>query len=185
MYYRLLHDERLANQWFLSDPLADDGQELDAREFTDGVEYRGPAPKRIPIYQQGQEVGFSLSAFDMPVVSKTVGEIVRRVAPGAAEFFPVQIEDAVATYEILNAIQLVDCLDKNRSEFTVWTEAANRPEKLGQYRMISILRIDPERARGHHLFRIAPWPVTLVVSDTLKAAIEDVPNLGVVFEPVV
>lgn len=67
----------------------------------------------------------------------------------------------------------------------MWTEKDNYPEMLGNYKMISTIRIDPARTDGHHLFRIARWPLALLVSEDLKRALEGIPSLGVVFESVV
>jgi hypothetical protein len=139
----------------------------------------------LPIDSPGKQVAFCLGAFDMPVVSQAVREWIERIAPGEAEFFPVDIDRAIEPYSILNALCRCECLDESRSEFTMWTPEDNRPEMLGKYRMISTIRIDPARTDGHHLFRIARWPLALIVSDKLRRALVDIPNLGVVFDPVV
>jgi Immunity protein family (Imm11) len=173
------------DQWFLSDPQTADGEEIDARDFTEGRPYTGPAPALVPVYQPGKEVAFSLSSFDMPVVSAIVADAIQLVAPGEVEFFPVRIAGAKGQYQILNAVCRAECLDEARSEFTMWTDQDNYPEMMGNYKMISTIRIDPARTEGYHIFRIARWTLALLVSDTLKNALEDIPNLGVVFEPVV
>jgi hypothetical protein len=176
---------RFPDQWFLDDPRAADDQEIDARDFTEGRPYEGPLPARVPVYQPGREVAFALSSFDMPVVSSLVADAIERVAAGEAEFFPVKIAGAKGQYQILNVICRAECLDEARSEFTMWTEADNYPEMMGNYKMISTIRVDPARTEGHHIFRIARWTLALLVSDTLKKLLEDIPKLGVVFEPVV
>jgi hypothetical protein len=176
---------RFPDQWFLSEPLTVDHQEIDSREFTEGVVYQGSVPRIVPVGQPGKELGFGFGAFDMPVVSTAVAEVIRRVAPGEAEFFPVKIAGAKAEYHILNAICRAECLDEERSEFTMWAEEDDNPEQLGNYKMISTIRVDPARVDGHHIFRIARWPLALLVSDTLRRALEAIPNVGIVFEPVV
>ncbi len=181
-YYRLVSDfENLPDQWFLRGPLSADGETIDPCEFTEGVPYTGPVPVRVPVRQLGKEAAFSLGALDLPVVSQTVREIIERVAPGAAEYFPVIIEGAKCNYAILNITRRVECLDEGRSEFTLWTEEDDSPELVGHYRMISMVCIDHSRAAGHHLFRLSRWTLDILVSDTLKSAIEDLPNLGVAF----
>lgn len=154
-------------------------------ELIDGVSFLRPPPVRVSVLSQGKEVEFALGPYDMPIASTPIAEIIRRVAPAAAQFFPVTIEGAKRAYEIVNVVCKLECLDETRSEFTMWTEEDDRPEMMGQYKMISTIRIDPARAAGYHLFRIARWPLALLVSDTLKSAIEDMPNLGVVFKSVV
>lgn len=185
-FYRVYPDfGQHSDQWFLDDPQTVEGEEIDARDFTEGLPYRGPTPFRIPIAQPGKEVAFALGAFDMPVVSTAVAEAIERLAPGEAEFFPIEIAGAKNQYRILNAICRAECLDEARSEFTMWSAQDNNPEMLGNYKMISTIRLEPARAEGRHIFRLARWPLALLVSETLKREIEDIPDLGVVFESVV
>jgi hypothetical protein len=179
------NDERFPNRWFLRAPRTANDEEIDPRDFTESVPYLGPVLAKVPLRQCGVEVNFTFASFEMPVVSKSVGEIIRRVAPDSAEYFPSAVDGTSRDYEIMNATCRLECLDEERSEFTMWTEEDERPEMMGHYRMISTIRIDPARAAGHHLFRNARWPLALLVSDTLKAAIEDIPNLGIVFKSVV
>lgn len=170
------------DQWFLDDPETADGLEIDPRDFTDGVPYRGPVPSVANIGNPGKELAFNLGAFDMPVVSAAVAEIIWRIAPLDVQCFSIHIPGAADTYHILNAVYSLDCLDEERSEFTRWQEGDHRSDLIGQYHMISTIRIDSLRTHDHHIFRILNWPVALLVSDTIKDALADIPNLGVVFK---
>jgi Immunity protein family (Imm11) len=174
---------RFPDKWFLDEPLSAKGDEIDAREFTEGALYQGIPPARVPIGNPGQEVAFNLAAFDMPVVSTRVAEAVSRIAADDVQFFPVEIPGAREEYQILNAVHSLDCLDETRSEFTRWQEGDHRSDLIGQYRMISTIRIDPARTRNHQLFRIKNWPMALLVSEKVVNALGDTPDLGVVFEP--
>lgn len=172
---------RLPDQWFLDEPLSVEGTEIDAREFTEGVEYRGVRPASVPIASTGKEVAFHLGAFDMPVVSRPVAETITRVAGSDIELFPIDVPTAKDDYSILNVICRLDCLDESRSEFTRWKEKDGRPDRLGDYHVISTIRVDAERTGNHHIFRLRDWPLALFVSDTLRHALEEIPNLGVKF----
>lgn len=119
----------------------------------------------------------------MPIVSRTVADVVRRIAPDAAEFFPIDIEGAQGTYEIMNVLCKRDCLDESRSDFTKWTEDDGEPDRVGNYRMILTPYIDAERAAGAHLFRLSRFKVVLFASSVLVAELEDRTNLGVTFRP--
>lgn len=59
-----------------------------------------------------------------------------------------------------------------------------RPEKVGQYLMVTNLTINPDRTDGQDIFRIRGWEIALIVSEEIKRSIEGMPNLGVVFDPV-
>lgn len=176
-------DLRHPDQWFLDEPRSAEGLEIDARQFIHGVPYCGPRPATVPIGNPGHELDFSFGAFHMNTVSLEVADIIRNFAAQDVEFFPVRIPGAKKEYTILNTITQIDCLDESRSEFTRWPEDDDRPYRVGTYRMIYKLLIDPERARGHHLLRIKGWSQDLLVSKTLKEALEMCPNLGIEFRP--
>lgn len=181
--FRILPDHiQYPDQWFLDDPLTADGKEIDSRDFTYGLPYRGPLPAVGQIGNAGRELAFTFGAFDMPVVSAEVANIVRQIAPLDVQCFSLSIPRAVGKYQILNAVCSLDCLDEERSEFTVWQESDHRPDLIGQYHTIPTIRIDPHRTGDHHVFRILNWHVALLVSDTIKDALADIPDLGVVFK---
>ena len=184
-FFEVLPDhEGFPDQWFLNDPVSDDGTEIDAREFVKGSSYRDALPMRLSVGNPGRELAFNLGAFDMPVVEFSLAETIRQVAPDTAEFFPVRIDGALRRYEIMNVSRNVDCLDETHSIFTRWEPEHGRPDRTGSLKMISRIIIDPKKAKGSHLFRIAGWPLALLVSERLKGAIEGVPELGILFGPV-
>ena len=100
------------------------------------------------------------------------------------ECFPVTIGSFAFGYSILNVVCSEACVDETRSEVTRWKPQDFRPDKVGKYRMISDLTIDPARADGRHIFRIEDFELALIVSEQLKLAVERMPNLGVVFRAV-
>ncbi len=171
------------DQWFLNEPLAGDWTELDAQDFTEGTPYQGPAPVVLPVGNPGRELAFNFAAFDMPVVSSQVADAIRRIAPNDVQWFPVTVPGAKGSYQILNAIVSLDCLDEERSEFTRWQPGDHRPDRVGHYHSIPTIRIDPVRTGDHHVFRILNWPIALLVSDSIRDALMDVPDLGVLFKP--
>lgn len=177
-------DERFPDRWFLDEPLSADGNEIDARAFTYGRAYVGPRPVIVPIQQNGRKVQFNLAAFDMPVVSEEIASVIGELAPRDIEFFPVTIERSLPGYVVLNTVRREACVDESMSDVTFWTTEDGRPDKVGRYRMVSDLTIDPTRTHGAHIFRIQDFEVALLVSERIKDALESIDNLGVVFEPV-
>jgi hypothetical protein len=175
---------RFPDQWFLDEPRTATDQEIDAREFIGTVPYRGPMPVVVPVGNPGRELAFNFGAIDMPVVSSEVADIVRGIARVEAEFLAVDVPGSKGKYQILNALQALDCLDEKQSEFTRWQMGDHRSDLAGQYRAISTIRIDPARTRGNNIFRIKNWTIALFVSAALKNALIGIPELGVVFDPV-
>ena len=93
------------------------------------------------------------------------------------------ISKAIGIYQILNVTHALDCLDESRSEVTLWQPGDLRPDRVGSIKMIWTLRVDPNRTNEHHIVRLAKWRIAMLVSNTLKAALSEIPNLGVRFEP--
>ena len=176
-------DAAYPDQWFIDDPLAADGREVDPDYLVNGTCYDGPVPTLASIGNPGRELAFSFGCFDLPVVSDAVANIVRRLAPCDVQWFPVDIPGASGSYQILNAIHSLECLDELRSEFTLWKPGEHQPDLVGKYHDIAKIRIDPNRTLDHHIFRIHNWKVVLVVSGTIKDALADIPHLGVLFDP--
>lgn len=185
MYYRVTQDMSKGDRWFLGIPQADDGTEIDARLFTGCKPYAGPLPKVVPIDNPGYEWGFNLAAFDMPVVSKDVIEAILSLSEGRCERYPVDVAGIKDKYIILNVLDSSRCIDEEKSEIMRWPANGRRPELAGRYRMITNLTIDPARTNGSHIFRLVGWEIALIVSEKVKEAIANIPELGVVFQPVV
>ncbi len=171
------------DMWYLSEPMDIDGNDLDAREFSEGATYRGPTPTHVPIGKEGRRLAFNFGAFDMPIVSRDVLQMIERIAPQDVQSFPVCVAGTDESFHIVNVIAALDCLDEDRSEFIRWEEKDNRPDRLGSIHVMSTLCVDPTRVGDHHIFRIEDWPFPLLVSSTLKGALQQLPNLGVVFKP--
>jgi hypothetical protein len=183
-FYRVLGDSSKKGRWFLDEPHDEDNQIIDARQFTQGVSYHGPKPIYVPVAQEGNAVAFNLAAFDMPVVSPYIARIIREYAKNDVQCFPVMIGEEIQGFEIINVSAKLQCLDEQLSETLKWKSGDGRPDKVGQLRMVTNLRIDPQKCRDASIFRVDGWEIALIVSDGLKAAMERVDDLGVIFDPV-
>lgn len=172
-YYRIIVDPKATDRWYLGAPVDSRGNEVDPRLFTQGVEVGGKGPFRILTRKSGRQVEFNFADFDMPVVNRRLILAFRRWSGSSIQIFEAGIEGVPeGEFFIVNTCDLVDCIDESSSQYLRWTSADGRPEKVGQYRMITNLRIDRMKASGHHFFRIAGWPIALVVSSELKAELE-------------
>lgn len=183
-FFRVIANPTFRDPWFLDEPQSEDGTVIDAREFTRGEPYAGLVPVRLPIAQPGQVTEFTFAAFDMPVVSNRVGTILERVAPNEIERIPVVVGSSHRGFEILNVTSKAKCLDESRSQVLKWKLEDRRPDRVGKYRMVTGITIEPNCVSGKHIFRIKGWEIALIVSEVLKDAIQDVPNLAVIFETV-
>lgn len=182
-FYDVLLDSNILNGWFPGDPQTIHGAEIDARVFTYGTPYRGPVPHHVPLREVGIPTAFTLASFDMPIVNSDVARVLRRLCAPSIELFPVVVGSLMGC-EILNVIKTVRCIDDKRSEIMWWRPEDGRPDKVGSYRMITNLRVDPLLVGDCNIFRLDGWEVALIVSDTVKCELECIKDLGVVFEQV-
>lgn len=159
-----MFDSKVPDLWFLGEPFAADGEQIDARRFTDCEAFGQIAqPLRLPIDEAGRAPRLSFGAFDMPVVDKELGEAFALAAGSDIELVPAIAEDG-SELMIVNVLACVDCIDESKTIGDKWTEPDGRPDKVGEYRTIVRLFIDPSRV-DHEMFRVTGWEVALVVSD--------------------
>ena len=180
-FVRVEIDPKLRGRsWRLGAPRSLGGEEIDPRVFTKGRHVDYGSPLQVVTEDAGRQLGFNLAAFDM-VVSATAlnDELERLTGENLLQRIPAIIDEG--DFEILNVCDRVACFDVERSQFTRWTETDGRPDKVGQLRMVTELRVRPRSAFGHHLFRVDEWPIALVVSEEAKAILENFDAAGVSF----
>ena len=175
---------RGGDRWFLRAPLDANSKEVDPRTFTSGVRSTSSGVLTIPVRQWGTPMDFTLADFSMPVVRKYVGDVLEQVAPGDLQRIPARVVSRPEDYEVLNVISVVNCLDEARSEVSRWTQEDGRPEKVGQYRMVTNLHVDPRRVGKAQVFRIDGWKVALIISEFVRDALIGRKITGAVFEEV-
>jgi len=85
----------------------------------------------------------------------------------------------------MNAIHLIKCIDETATEeIERWTPEDGRPDKIGKYRAVYGMRIDPSKVGGAKVFRTWGWSVALVVSGEIKDALEAAGITGLEFKEV-
>ena len=184
-YYEVHSDDaQYPDSWFLNEPRTVEGGELDPREFRYGTPYNGPRPAVVSVKKDGQRTAFHLGAFDMPVVTTEIADILENLAPGDIERYPVRVGDGITNYEIINIILQKACVDERRSGVMKWGPHDNRPDKIGQYRQLLPLFIDASRTDDSHIFRICGSLVEMIVSEKVKFALQGIDDLGIVFQPI-
>ena len=137
------------------------------------------------IKQPGRKLPFSFAGFDVPILDATTTKLLAEVAGTDAQFPPVSISGESSSYNILAATKTVSCVDESQSEFTRWTEADGRPDKLGQYRMFTRLALAASAVPSEaELFRVAGWKQALVASEKLVRELQRTVKEGLVYERV-
>lgn len=185
-YFDISDDVYVPGRWQLGTPT-----DLQGRELDDPWMFRmgRPVPKlerlRVPIDGPGKPLDFSLAAFSTPVVHRRVASLFEEIAPDDVQTVPVEIQGQADAFRILVATKLLKCIDDKASkEVRLWTPEDGRPEKVGQYRDVRGLRIDPSKVGDAQVFRTWGWSVALIVSEELKDALVRLGATGLDFEPV-
>lgn len=184
-YFQLRDDMEIPSRWSLEDPTCD--EEIDSSAFTLGKKVECELP-RITIYKdpggETKPLNFSLTMLGVPVATKELLTAIEQVASSDVQRIPVVVGGRPG-YEILNCLRIVDAVDERHSQLLKWSDKDGRPDKIGQYRMITTLRIDAARVPDDaHVFRLKGWKVALIVSETVKAAMERVGCFGAKFTQV-
>lgn len=138
------------------------------------------ASVKLFVYEKGGSRDYQETPLGVPVFSVRLRQIVERIAPDEVQFIPVEIE-AQESYFIANVLSSVECLDFEESLLDFKEDAAGKPIRVkGAVR----LRVLPENAAGHHIFRIKEWPIPLIISQELATAMKTEHMTGFALSPV-
>ena len=189
-YFEMEQDLHVPGRWYLSDPTDQQGRALDWI-FARGqpVQVQGLIKVELnPHAEKGRPVDYSELALDaVPVVHVRVAAVLSELAPADVQIFPVKIEGQPDQFCIVNVTRVVKCIDDGKSEYVAYyTEDCDevfRP-KIGQYRTVLGMKIDPTRVGDAKIFRPWGWRVALIISEEIKGALERIGTEGVRFSEV-
>lgn len=186
--YRLSFDPTLKNQWFIDTPLHHSGDEWAFWRLLSGSPLEGTdlLPWQSKVKQEGQRISFSFAGFDVPVVTSEVATALMAVVGDQVQVPQLHIVGESLAYRILVATRTVQCVDESNSEFTKWSPSDGRPEKSGEYRMFTRLRLDPTLVPPDaSIFRVRGWTQALIATERVVGALQSCVPAGLVYEPVV
>ncbi len=193
-YFKLYDDMSIPGRWDLRFPLFkdegdsgsredDDARELfDTWRFNEGNVLEIERPIRLTMKPAGIALEFS-EAMGTPIVHRRVVSLFERLGlQKEVQFIPVEVEGQMEPWFILNALRIIRCIDDARCEEVLsWQPEDNRPDKVGQYRNVAGLRVDPDKIGDAHIFRPWGWKVVLIVSEYVKQAMEAEGITGIKF----
>lgn len=140
---------------------------------------------KVSIKESGGPLDFTHAPYSIPVVHVQVASLLAERAPDEVQFLPVDIPLQPDQYLVLNALRLIRCIDDvHSSEVRYWEPEDGMPEKVGTYFSVAGLRIDPTKVGDAKVFRTWGWPIALIISEDLKAALEQSGATGMKFTPV-
>lgn len=172
-YYELDDDRYHPGRWHLRSPVDEHGQKINPWQFDAGQWLAPQGTIRFPVRPDGVELDFSWAAFSILVVTRRFVRLFERLGIQEVQFLPVQVENHAGPYFILNTLRTVRCIDEARcAEVRHYKPEDGQPEKVGEYKDVRGLRIDPTKVGDARIFRPWGWSLALIVSEDLKQALE-------------
>jgi hypothetical protein len=114
-----------------------------------------------------------------------MAEALLNLAREQVQLIPVRVDGFDDNAFIVNVLSEVRCVDEARSTFQKFLPGNTvRPDKIGQYEMITKLSVDPRLAEGFEIFRPWGWKVATIISERMKEVIEQVGAQGTIFQEV-
>jgi uncharacterized protein DUF1629 len=160
-------------RWHLRNPLDEQGLRINPWQFFKGKPITLEGMIRFPVKPDGVALDFSLAGVSIPVVHVRFVQLFERLGVQDVQFIPVQVEGHDGPFFILNTLRTIRCIDDARCvEVQYWKPEDGQPEKVGQYRVVSGLRIDPSKVEDARIFRTWGFSLGLIVSEDIKQALE-------------
>ncbi len=180
-YYHMWFDDSIERPWRLSIAEGANGDSIRGDDFAFGRRVDMAEPLKIVMRYDGVRTDYTFGAFELMVANQHARDVLMAIAADDVQLLDAEVAGATDEYWVVNILNILPCLDEDRSSFTKWTEEDERPDKIGQYRGVSDLKIDPTKAVGHDIFRPWGWQVVVIVSERLKEAFESEKITGLKF----
>jgi hypothetical protein len=172
-YFELRSDMLSPGRWVLKSPVDEQGQEVEPWQFNEGRAVELRALPRLPVALPGRALDFSLTGLGIIIVHDRLVRLYKALGVSEVQFLATRVEGHADPYFILNPLRVIRCIDDARcEEVQYFTPEDGQPERVGQYRVVAGLRIDPAKVGGARIFRPWGWTVALIVSEELKQAME-------------
>jgi hypothetical protein len=172
-FFDLMDDRRIPGRWHLGSLEDEQGRKISPWQFEKGRTLDLGCVPRFPLQHPGQPLDFTWAAFSIPVVSSRFVQVFERLGLLEVQFLPARVENHPEPAFILNALSVVRCIDDARcEEVRYWKPEDERPDKLGEYRAVHGLKVDPSLVGSARVFRPWGWRVALLLSQQVKDALE-------------
>lgn len=183
-FFELYDDVSFPGRWHLATPTDGQGHKMDSWRFSDGLPIQVEGRLKVPVEQPGRALDFTEAGVSVPVVHIKLASMFTELAPHDVQLIPADIEGQPDQYLILVATRLLRCIDEKASRIRLWTPEDGVPHKVGQYKSVRGMRIDPTKVGDARVLRPEGWPGSLIVSREIKDALERSGATGVKFEEV-
>jgi hypothetical protein len=179
-FFELYDDMSGIPRWHLDEVLSMDGTAhwLRAGERCDHTDLH------VAVHHAGPSLQFTLSTFGVPIAVSSLATAVASLAQNDVQILPCTV-DGKFGYAAVNVLRILPCIDDALTVGIKWTKDDHRSDLAGQYRSIDKLMLDPSKIpEDAHVFRMKDYQRIIIVSETMKQAMEAAGCHGAVFVPV-
>ncbi|RYZ17958.1 MAG: hypothetical protein EOO70_00350 [Myxococcaceae bacterium] len=173
--------------WLLESPWNDLRQEEeDPWMFTAGRPVQTEGRLTVRLSENGRPLDFSRIPVGLtPIIHVKLATVLAERAADDVQLIPVSIPKHPDQYVLLVATRLIRCINEQASEeIRLWESKHGQPERVGEYRSVYGMRIDPSKVGNAQVFRPWGWSIALIVSEDLKDALERTGATGMHFTEV-
>ncbi|WP_051256757.1 imm11 family protein [Cystobacter fuscus] len=166
-------DVHVPGRWYIQGPLDTQGNRIIPWELEQGRPVHLEGMPLLSVRYPGLALDYTESA-SATIVSRRFVYLCERLGiQSEVQFIPARVEGQAEPYFILNALRIIRCVDEARcEEIAFWEPRHGDPERVGHYRNVAGLKIDPTKVEDANIFRPWGWTVVLIVSERVKLAIE-------------
>lgn len=182
-YFQIYPDMNRTDLTYLDQPIdRNSNKAIEFWRFTSSKIYEENLDLYIQVKKKGVETDVNLTYCDIPVLRSEMAERLLNIGV-KAQLISLQIQGSNHAWCILNLLEKYDCLDKRRTEqWDIWKAEDGLPSKVGEYRSVVGLKIDPSLIETpSKAFRVSKLG-TMIVDKTVKEEIESWPDPGVMWE---
>jgi hypothetical protein len=185
-YYKMSNDMNILDRWTLGDPLDGNNQEIWHGQVTRGLPIAVQRPARIGLYAPGRALDFSTTALNVPIIHGRIKELFEQLGlDDQMQLFPITVEGQAAPYYLVNLLRVIRCIDDARCEEVAYrTVEDGYEDRIGEYRNVVGMQIDPSKVGDAEIFRPWGWQTSIIVSERVKLALEESGITGAYFTEV-
>ena len=180
-FFELDFDIDAPGRWYLREPTDSDGRPVpDIWAFVSGKTVMDPGPLRVRLSRPGQSLDFDMTTVaGTPILSGRIASVFRELASNDVQLFPVEVQGQAEPFYLLNVMRVIRCIDDAAcEEARRWTPEDGRPDKVGEYHVVSGLRIDTSKVGDAVVFRPWGYLLPIILDGQLMSALEKTGIVG-------
>ena len=139
---------------------------------------------QVAVHHAGPSLQFTMTTFGVPIAVLPLSIAFTSLAQNDVQILPCAVSGDCG-YAAINVLRILPCIDDALTVGIKWTADDHRSDLAGQYRRIDKLMVDPSKIpEDAQVFRMKDYQRIIIVSETMKQAMEAAGCHGAVFVPV-